>query len=197
MKLLKFILLIVLASLCTSGFSQTDKKESTLSGVYLSYKDFQNDKLTYEIDCSKDKFIIRLHDFFSKAYIDVIRDGKKHTLQKNEVYGYRACDNNMFRFYNNREYQLVESKNINIYFHEEHIAVGASYRIEKTTFFSVKPDGEIKPLTLGNLKSAYPDNHKFHEMLDEGFKDKTDISEYDTSNKMFKVNLIYEKSLKD
>ena len=42
-------------------------------------------------------------------------------------------------------------------------------------------------LTVNNLKQAYPDNHRFHDGLDQTFA-PGGVEEYDAFHKMFKVN---------
>jgi hypothetical protein len=54
--------------------------------------------------------------------------------------------------------------------------------------FSVGPDGEIIRLTLENLKQVFPDNHRFHDLLDANFGSGQKLEEYDEFHKMFKVN---------
>ena len=193
-KLTNIIAVITLIAIQTICAAQSAKKEPEHSGVYLTLADFKSGKLTYGIDCRADKHKIILHDFLSKPYIDVIHEGMKHTLQKKDIYAFRDCNDIVFRFFNNREYQLTESGAINIYFLEESRSEGKGFRIVKIYYFSILPDGEIKPLTTANLKAAFPDNHKFHDALDTNLRD-SDPSEYDTFHKMFKVNHIYHMSL--
>lgn len=197
MKALKQLIVISFIFLnCSSLFSQDKKKESTLAGVFLTHADFKVNKLTYEIDCGVEKQKIKLHDFFTKPYFDVYFKGEKQTLQKKDVYGYRDCHNDIYRFFNNLEYQLEERGNINIYSLEQNVAYSRGVAIEKVFYFSARPDGEIELLTPENLKSSFPDNHKFHYALDEAFKGDADISAYDKLHKMYKVNYIYETALK-
>ena len=83
MKIKKKILIICLISFTVINlFAQTQKKEITLAGVYLTLADFKINKLTYDIDCGTEKQKIKLHDFFTKPYIDVYYKDQKHTLQK-------------------------------------------------------------------------------------------------------------------
>ena len=96
----------------------------------------------------------------------------------------------------NEEYKIEEVRSITIYSLQESAPSGKSFRWINVYYFSSTPDDEIKPLTIENLKFAFPDNHKFHDTLNETFKDNVSVSEYDTFHKMFKVNHTYEMSLK-
>jgi hypothetical protein len=52
----------------------------------------------------------------------------------------------------------------------------------------VGANGQIKALTLENLKQAFPENHRFHDWLDATFCAGQNLGEYDEFHKMFKVN---------
>jgi hypothetical protein len=197
--MIKFNRLLILGIVAFSSFdifAQIEKKESTLAGVYLTLTDFQIGKLSYDIDCSTEKQKIKLHDFFSRPYIDVYYKGEKYSLQKKDIYGFRDCHNNTYRFFKNDEYKLEEGGSINIYSLQESAPSGKSYKSISIYYFSSSLTSEIKSLTVENLKSAFPANYKFHDSLDEIFKGGVEVSEYDSFHKMYRVNHIYQLSLK-
>ena len=96
-----------------------------------------------------------------------------------------AADGRNYRFVDNQRYQILEAKELYIYSADVIVRKGAA---EKAYFFSVGPNGDILPLTLVNLKKAFPDNHKFHDSLDMAFKHDSDLRKYDDFHKMFKIN---------
>ncbi len=157
------------------------------SGIYLSANDYQNKKLSLEINCDSSKHKIKLHDFFSKPYIDVIHEGKKYHYMKDSIFGYRDCDGNDFRFDNKREYQIMESDSITIY--RIQVAQGGkeAIRLVSEYYFSTKLNAEILSLTMNNLKTAYPVNHKFHDLLDMQFNDGSALYKYDSFHKTYKM----------
>lgn len=184
-------MIITMASLLLNslmGLSQT-------SGFYKNAADYRNQKLTYEADCSG-KQKVKLHEFFNKPYITVVQGTDKYTVQKNEVYGFKDCNGAVYRFYNNKEYQILEPGHIFIYMTQESQSQGRDYKVVKNYFFSVAPDGAITELSVDNLKNAFPQNHKFHDLLDGGIKNADDLSAYDKFRKMYKVNDLYQTSLK-
>jgi hypothetical protein len=71
------------------------------SGVYKSAADYQAGKLSLAVDCRSETHKILLHRFSNKDYIDVIHQGKKHTMKKSEIFGIRDCEAN-------KEYQILE-----------------------------------------------------------------------------------------
>ena len=50
------------------------------------------------------------------------------------------------------------------------------------------------PLTILNLKKAFPDNHAFHDRLDMMFKNDSQLTKFDEFHKMFKVNRVLAAS---
>ncbi len=112
MKTISIITFHMLLLMNTKFIAQNN---SVTSGIYLTAKGFENNNLIQEADCKNDKQKFDVHRFLSKPYFDVISKNKKITYQKNEVYAYRDCEDNVWRFYNNKEYQIKETKDIYIY----------------------------------------------------------------------------------
>jgi hypothetical protein len=96
-----------------------------------------------------------------------------------------AADERSFRVVGNEQYQILEAKDIYIYSADILVRKGTT---DKAYFFSVGPNGEVLPLTIVNLKKAFPDNHRFHDVLDMAFKNDSQLTKYDDFHKMFKVN---------
>src|ERR1700677_3459561 len=101
MKIINKLAAISFLLLSVNGFTQTNK-----SGIYLSLADYKQHKLTYESDCGVEKEKIKLKEFFNKPFITVVYNGEKIKLLKNDIYGFRDCANQTFRFYENHEYQV-------------------------------------------------------------------------------------------
>ena len=164
------------------------------SGVYLSASDFASGKLTYEINCSTEKHKIKLNELLNQDYITVIHDKQSHKLQKKEIFGYKDCDNLVYRFAGNTHYVILNpTENILLYKHT--IDASKNQKAEVHYYFSVSGAGEVQTLTLMNLKKAFPDNHKLHDALDAEFKSDDQLAQYDSFHKMYKVNRLYTASL--
>ena len=165
------------------------------NGIYKSYSDYKNDKLTYESGCTKGKTKIRVHDFFwNMPTIKVVYDGQKYAYKKVDLYGYKDCKNEVYRFYNNTEYRIAEAGNIYIYVQQNNVPEGKGYKLVNTYYFSTAPDNEIMPLTYYNLRTAYHSNDQFLDLLDQFFSNG-DVSKYDDLHKTFKVNYVYSKTV--
>ena len=58
----------------------------------------------------------------------------------------------------------------------------------------MKGDSKMEELSKANLMNAFPNNHKFHDMLDAQFKNEADIASYDSFHKMYKVNHLLQQA---
>jgi hypothetical protein len=102
-----------------------------------------------------------------------------------------AADGRNYRVVDERRYEIVEAKALYIYTADVLVRKGA---LERAFFFSVGPNGDILPLTILNLKKAFPDNHSFHDLVDMAFKHDSDLTRYDDFHKTFKVNRLLAAS---
>ncbi len=183
MKTVKTIMFLLLA---TNAFSQNEK-----SGVYLTFKDYLNNTLSYEINCKTEKHVIRTNDFLNQSYITVIHQGIKVKLQKDSIYGFISCNKPLVRFQDNMEYYLAEKGKVWIFYKLVNVSQGKGFKSVPHYYFCTKGDGLLVELTINNLKKTFPANHKLHDMLDAQFQ-TNDIGEYDSFHKMFKVNHLLE-----
>ncbi len=158
------------------------------SGIYLTAADYRDGRLSAEGDCGSKAHKLELHDVLNKPYIDVTHGSKRHRYAKKDLFGFHACDGNDYRFVANKEYQIVEAKELYIYITKTSVRAGKGFRLVPVYYFSVGSGGEVLLLTLGNLKQAFPTNHKFHDSLDQMFGPGQDLAQYDEFHKMFKVN---------
>jgi len=164
-------------------------------GVYMSAADFRNSRLTNEADCSKEGFKIHLHDFFGNtSSFTISYQGKKTKLQKSEVYGYRDCKDDVYRFYANAAYKLVEAGNIYVYTQARNVAQSKGFKVVNDYFFSIQADGAVIRLTNENLTNACRDNQTFLDLLANS---RIEVTDYDNNRKTFLINYLYTRSLKN
>ena len=194
MKKTIFFLLIILIN-----FSFAQKADSiNYGGIFLNAQDYKDNKLSYSYNCESPSVKIKFNHFFSKKYIEIISGDKKTRLYKDSIFGYRDCKQKEYRFYKDydHEYQVVENKNIIIYIADEPVtsSTGKTVNLVPHYFFSSTLNSAILPLTIINLKRAFPDNLKFHDLLDVEFYDIKTISTYDDTHKMYKINYLLSQS---
>ena len=190
-KKLKFVLSTLLLS---SG--SLFAKDS--SGVFLNSGDYMNNKMAYEANCAKGKSTttIHVHDFFwNESYVSVTNNAGKVKLKKSSIFGYRNCNNQTYRFYNNSEYLIAETTGIYIYTQKRIVQVGKSYTTQTDYYFSTAANTEILPLTVANIQNTFRNNQKMMDLIDLYFRNEA-ITAYNEQEKQFKINWVYLKSLK-
>jgi len=145
----------------TLAFNSYAKSQT---GIYLTASDYERKHLSYETDSSN----IRLNNsVWEMPYITVKEHGKKHRLNKRDIYAYIDDGKKVYRFYKNEVYFIAEAGNINVYVQTERIALGKGYEVKLHYYFSTSAEGAIMPLTIANLKNEYRNNGRFIELLDE------------------------------
>src|ERR1700680_3153451 len=175
------------------GITQTSSGKS--SGLYFTKADFENQKLSYPIDCNGKNGKIRLNDFFGSSSGYVVSNGEKHKFDKKNVYGYRTCDNKNFRFYGNSTYQILDTAGFYIYYQYRSVEQTKGKGLVKADFyyFSKKSDDDITVLNSDNLKKAFPENHRLHYAIDANFKSDIDLAAYDSFQKTYKIKYLYDE----
>ena len=102
-----------------------------------------------------------------------------------------SADLRSFRTVGSQRYEILEARDLVIYSQDAIVRKGT---LEKHYFFSVGPTAPILPLTILNLKNAFPDNHVFHDSLDMMFTHDSQLTKYDGFHKMYKVNRLLAAS---
>jgi hypothetical protein len=187
MKNLVYIMLLL-----TANTVLAQRRES---GIYITSQDFMDGKLSYAFNCDSSNGKIKTHPIFGNQYIDIIKNGEKLRLLKDSIFGYRRCNADT-RLYHpeNEEYQIMENLSVVIYVSDVPVksSTGRTVDMVPAYFFSTSLSGNIYPLTVLDLKRAFPENLKFHDLLDMTFGDGVPLSGYDYNNKIYTVNyLIY------
>lgn len=168
------------------------------SGIYKTAADFQQKKLSYAINCKTEKHKIKDNILFHDSEIRVVHEGQTYKLDKNSTYGYKSTQGEVFRFIDNKEYNVLnpgESPMLYAYKHPTSATKG-NFHYVSDYFFSTDASSTPEALTKENLKKAFPNNHKFHDALDATFKNDEGLASYDSFHKIYKVNHILEMSEK-
>ena len=116
-------------------------------------------------------------------------------------YGYKGHQNNnrySYRLYHAQNYRILDSTEFFLYYRyeqQEHIK-GKELLKTDCYFFSKDAGSPIQLLTIDNLKAAYPDNNRFHYLLDAEFHQDSELMSYDPYTKMYKIKYLYSVSIK-
>ncbi len=196
MKTLKLsicISILIMSSIC--GTSQTI--QSGQGGLYVTYEDFVNQKLTYPVSCSNSSDKIKLNDLFGSKMVYVTVNGEKHGFERTKVYGYRSCDNKNYRFYDKEIYQIINTVGFFMYYQFKTESVAKGSLVKKDAyFFSAEANGQILNLNKANLNRTFAHNENFCYKVDEDFNSEKDLVTYDPYLKGYKIQYLYTESLK-
>ncbi|MGZ3884633.1 MAG: hypothetical protein ACXVPQ_04910 [Bacteroidia bacterium] len=170
-----------------SSFSQSPQR-----GIYLSFADYEKGNLSYTSACGE-KNTIRLRETSLFSTFVIKYKDRKIRLYKDSVYAVAECGQPLVRFQNKECFYLAEKGGVWVFYTE------ARTREEKTTvvvrnyFFCVNGSDRLRPLTVSNLKAAFPANDQLQDILDAEFKTE-DASAFDTFHHQFKINHILKDS---
>jgi hypothetical protein len=112
--------------------------------------------------------------------------------------GHQNHDQYHYRSFHALSYRILDSTEFFLYYRyqqQEHIK-GKELLKTDCYYFSINALAPIEPLTIENLKAAFPDNNRFHYLLDEQFRRDTELMAYDPYSKMYKIKYLYGLSLK-
>lgn len=183
MKHISIAILLLLIGF--TGFSQ--------AGLYKSADDYLTGKLEHEKqDFEKHK--LRTDLLFNKYVVKVVENGEAHKYFKWDIYGYKNKKNQSFRFFNEKSYRIVDTTSFVMYAREENIVRGKEKTRETKYYFSKNAESRIVPLTIRNLKMAYP-NRDFHDMLDVHFRSNKELIRYDAFHNEYKLKRIFTRTV--
>ncbi|MBN8836158.1 MAG: hypothetical protein J0I09_02785 [Sphingobacteriia bacterium] len=187
-----YLLITALAIFTQSAIAQKDS-----SGIYKTAEDYKTHKLSYAINYKTEKHKINSWLLFKGNIVRVKHQGVTYDLKKSETYGYRDIKGKEYRFIGEVEYTILnpgEPLLLYFYQHPAHSGKEAD-KYRPAYFFTTDAASVPQALTKENLKSAYPDKHKFHDELDAQCKDDKDLYAYDQFHKMYKLNWIYKQTI--
>lgn len=174
-----------------SCFSQKGK-----SGIYFTANDYVTQKLSFAIDCKTQKHNIKSDMIFHPKEISIKHNNATHTYPKDTIYGIQYCDETFVRIYKNSEYPLINPNETILIYKVFIPARGKSGPSSVTKYyFSKDAKSQIEKLTINNVKKAFPDSHKFHDLIDMEFHNDNELSTYDDFHKIMKINRLLQNSL--
>ncbi len=173
---------LFISFLLFSFYSFSQKKEI---GVFLSYSDYQENTLSFSNKGSKN-YKLRIHPIFKTSFITIQKDKETFNHKKDSIYGYQKGEE-AFRFYNQSEYKIVQSLNDFFIYSKLSFPKGKGSIQETHYFFSKETNSPIFKLTRMNLKTSFPKNSKFHDLLDQNFKNDSDLINFDEFYREYKL----------
>lgn len=163
------------------------------SGIYKSAEDFRARRLTLGVDCKTATHKLRLNEFSGKPYVTVKHGGKDYRMAKDSLFGFRECGGRDYRFAaNNQHYPILNPGEELLFYKVEQPTVGKNPGYVRL-YFSPTAAAPIQPLTLLAVKKAFPENHRFHDLLDAQLPNG-DLTAYDQMHQMTKINWLLKAS---
>jgi hypothetical protein len=189
----KLTLSMITVIIMTLGIIQNSNAQTKTNGLYLTFNDYVNHKLSYTSVAKGDK--IAIHDFFESKNIVVTSNGAKQTFSKNEIFGYRT-NNHDYRFMDNKAYQIVDTAGFYIYKHDKLTAQVKGPKPVSTEYFSKSANAKVLLLNMQNIDVAFASNYKFRNMVQAEFKNDSELNEYDSFLNTYKIKELYTESNK-
>ncbi|TYZ07255.1 hypothetical protein FY528_15680 [Hymenobacter lutimineralis] len=165
----------------------------TSAGLYRSAEDFRQNRLTLETPATTASFRVRLHEWPFRPYLTVVHGGRKDTVQKAAVYGYRDADGRTYRLVRNQPFPVLNPTEAVLLYKVEQAPMGKNPGFVRL-YFSTTAAAPLQPLTLLHLKRAFPTNYRLHELLDAHFPPGSDLAAWDKFHGTTKLNWLLQRS---
>ena len=174
------IWLVVITSVATAQVNQ---------GVYLSMDNYMANQIIPSNGLCK----IQTNTMFNANSIWLRVAHKKYKYSKDSIYAYKK-EGIIYRcnHWDKRDYKVMEQGTIIIYAINEPVSGYKNIKLIPHYYFSVNLGSVIIPLSIINIKKAFPDDIKLHHYLDMEFYQK-DITSYNETNSTYQINYLFQQ----
>lgn len=93
-----------------------------------------------------------------------------------------------------QRYRVIRADPLYLYELERHELSGKRFVTVTDRFFSTTANAPLRPLTLLELKRAYPDNHRFHDILTLAFASDAELMRWDSYHHEYLVARLLRQS---
>jgi hypothetical protein len=181
-----FLHLVILPILTLSQFfGNPDTK-----GIYRTQADFDQHHLEFSAPSTSRKVHIHIHDFLGAPNVTVDSGGQKYYILKLELFGYRENKKD-FRFFQDQAYEILDTVGFYLYA-KSALQKNKGSAVVTQYYFSKSGSDSILPLTIDNLKQAFPDKGAFRYALDCQFGRDSRLLEYDNQLHTYKLKQLFE-----
>ena len=182
----------ILAALLIGSVAAQAQNNRSADGIYHKADDFKNQKVAEQLGTG-DK--LQTNSFFGGSQVKVVRDGKRNTLAKNDLFGCRENGKD-YRFYKNGEYQIADTAGFYLYKRNEFAAGRKGQVPQPVYYFSKSAISPLLKLTIGNLNKEYQEETNFRYALMDYFKTDAQLANYDAQLKTYQLKYIYAQHSK-
>lgn len=99
------------------------------------------------------------------------------------------------RVMSGEHYRVIRADPLYLYEHERSQLSGKRFATVTDRFFSTTANAPLRPFTLVELKRAYPDNHKFHDILTVAFANDAELMRWDEFHHEYLVARMLRQTL--
>jgi hypothetical protein len=158
--------------------------------------DFETGRVSDLIACRSDSRPVD-RDAFSRTAVVALPGANQATQHaKADIFGFRACDGTDVRFMRGTNFHVVRAPPLYLYEREYRASRGkGGSRLVTEYAFSTTATDSVRPLTLDALKRAYPENHRFHDLLDLAFRSDEELTRYDDFHHEYRVARLLRQTL--
>lgn len=160
------------------------------AGLYLSANDFVEKKLSHQ---SKRSYI-KTHELFKKDIIQIICNDSVITYNKDSVYGYHSNEGIDYRIVEGKCFPIINSGEPILIYKWKESPEMKGQSPTYTYYFSKDHTAPLFILNLNNLAAAFALNTTYLKMLEMHFGDRPDLLEFDSLNRMYKINRLLKLS---
>jgi hypothetical protein len=186
-NLIKALVLLIIVGM----YGTSLKAQTVSSGIYLTEQDYRSNTLSYVLS-DQDK--LRLNEFIDGKNINLTYQGKKITLSKSQIFGYRL-NNQDFRFYQNQAYRILDTGGFLLYSREKLTQGTKGYKPVEKYFYSVDPSQPVMALTTQNLWNSFPGQTGFRYSLQSNFNNDADLIAYDKLSNQYKIKYLFMQQM--
>jgi hypothetical protein len=180
-------ILITIAVISLQGMGSKAQSAKVTTGIYITEQDYKSNKLTYPSG-GNDK--LQLNEFLDGKNINLVYEGKKITLAKDEIFGYRL-HNQDFRIYHNEAYHIMDTAGFVLYKRQKLTQQTKGYLPVETYFYSVNLKQPVLGLTIENIWNSFPAQTSFRYSVQNNFKQDADLATYDQHANQYKIKYLY------
>jgi hypothetical protein len=170
--------------------------QDSFSGIYISESDFIQHKISFQ-SSEKTSYKLKLHAFFYKPYLEIKANDSVFKFNKSDIFAYVDKEKICYRFYNAQIYTILNpTEKILLYKNSVPDGTKGLHTIVSYSF-SKSPSAEILPLSFSNLKKTFEKDSIFQMYITLYMKNETELWQYDSDNKQYRLNYLYKISQKE
>lgn len=197
MKTLYFTIAITLfTALQTYAQRPKEIKNSEVKGIYLSFTDFRENRLTIPTDNQHDGDKIKLKQFFISPDILTIEQDKETVFYKDSIFAIQLSSGESYRFINRTPCLIADTSYLYIYTNKTFKTVFKQYgRLSRTEkipvtqyYFTTGDYTPVYMLTLANIGKYVLRDAVVHKVVCDKFTSDDMLSEINQNTRRFVLN---------